>query len=459
MINPNIFREYDVRGIAATDLTDELAEKLGGAFGSKLRESGGRTVALGEDVRESSPRLVAGISRGLRATGCEVIRVGVVPTPALYFAVVHYGTDGGVMITGSHNPIEYNGFKLQIGTDSLHGEAIQDLRRRIDAGNFVEGKGVETSRPIRDAYEAMVVERCRPQRTFKIVADAGNGVAGPMAVSILEKLGHSVVPLYCEPDGRFPNHQPDPTVVDNMRDLMARVIAEKADLGVGYDGDADRIGVVDEGGTLLWGDQLLTLFARDVLERVPGGTIVYDVKCSRGVDEDVRAHGGRPLMWKTGHSLSKAKMKEERAPFAGEMSGHMFFNEGFFGHDDAIYGSTRFAAMLARWKEPVSKLRASLPQYVNGPEIRVDCTDEAKFRIVEEVAREFSASERVLTLDGARVEFEAPQFDGGWGLVRASNTQPVLVLRFESKSAEGYARIESRFRDALARYPEVSWPS
>ncbi|MFN8549409.1 MAG: phosphomannomutase/phosphoglucomutase [Candidatus Eisenbacteria bacterium] len=355
MINPNIFREYDVRGIAATDLTDELAEKLGRAFGSKLRELGGRTVALGEDVRESSPRLVAGISGGLRASGCEVIRVGVVPTPALYFAVVHYGTDGGVMITGSHNPIEYNGFKLQIGTDSLHGEGIQDLKRRIDAGTVVEGKGVETSRPIRDAYEAMVVERCRPERTFKIVADAGNGVAGPMAVSILEKLGHSVVPLYCEPDGRFPNHQPDPTVVDNMRDLMARVVAEKADLGVGYDGDADRIGVVDEGGTLLWGDQLLTLFARDVLERVPGGTIVYDVKCSRGVDEDVRAHGGRPLMWKTGHSLSKAKMKEERAPFAGEMSGHMFWSEGFFGHDDAIYGSARFAAMLARWKQPVSR--------------------------------------------------------------------------------------------------------
>ncbi|MBK8230556.1 MAG: phosphomannomutase/phosphoglucomutase [Candidatus Eisenbacteria bacterium] len=452
-MNPNIFREYDIRGIAERDLTDELAESLGRAFGTKLREKGGRTVAVGEDVRESSPRLVRGLSAGLRSTGCEVIRVGVVPTPALYYAVVHFGTDGGVMVTGSHNPIEYNGFKVQIGPESLHGEEIQDLRRRIEQGEFLTGSGSERERLIRDDYETMVVERCRPVRPLRIVADAGNGVAGPIAVSVLRKLGHTVFPLYCEPDGRFPNHQPDPTVLENMLDLIELVKREKADLGVGYDGDADRLGVVDETGVLLWGDQLLALFARDVLVRVPGAPIVFDVKCSQGLEEDIVAHGGRPIMWKTGHSLSKAKMKAENAPVAGEMSGHMFFNEGFFGHDDAIYGSARFAAIIAASGRPVSTHRLSLPQYVNSPEIRVDCTDEAKFRIVETVARDFAREYPVNAMDGARVTF--PE---GWGLLRASNTQPVLVLRFEARTAEGFAAIERRFRQALAVWPEVLWP-
>lgn len=453
-INPNIFREYDIRGLADRDLTDELAESLGRAFGTRVREQKGKSVAVGEDVRESSPRLVAALSKGLRSTGCDVVRVGVVPTPALYFAVVHLPADAGVMVTGSHNPIEYNGFKLQLGKESLHGEEIRDLLRRINERVVVSGTGVETSRPIRPDYEAMVVERCRPVRPLKLVADAGNGTAGPMAVSILSALGHTVVPLYCEPDGRFPNHQPDPTVEKNMRDLMALVVAEKADLGVGYDGDADRIGVVDEKGRLLWGDQLLALFARDVLTRVPGAPIVFDVKCSQGLEEDIKAHGGRPIMYKTGHSLTKAKMKEEKAPLAGEMSGHMFFGEGFFGHDDAIYASARFAAIIARSGQPVSAHLDSLPHYVNSPELRVDCTDEAKFRIVEELAAELGREHKVLAIDGVRV-----LFDDGWGLLRASNTQPVLVLRFEAKDAAGLARIEDTFRKKLARYPEVHWDS
>jgi len=449
----HIFREYDVRGIADRDLTDELAEHLGRAFGTRVRESGGRRVAVGEDVRESSPRLVAALGRGLRSTGCDVVRIGVVPTPALYYAVVFLGVDGGVMVTGSHNPIEYNGFKLQIGRESLHGDDVRDLRRRILEGKHASGAGEESVRPIGPDYVAMVTERCRPARPLKIVVDAGNGTGGPLGVEILEALGHQVTPLYCEPDGRFPNHQPDPTVEANMLDLMARVVAEKADLGVGYDGDADRLGVVDENGVLLWGDQLLALFSRDVLTRVPGAPIVFDVKCSQGLEEDIVAHGGRPIMWKTGHSLTKAKMKEEGAPLAGEMSGHMFFQEGFFGHDDAIYGSARFAAMLARSDRPLSAHRLSLPQYLNSPELRVDCTDEAKFGIVEEVAARFAAKHRVIAIDGARVIFE-----DGWGLVRASNTQPVLVLRFEARTADALARIEEEFRSALATYPEVHWP-
>lgn len=451
-INSNIFREYDIRGLADQDLSNELALLLGRAFGTLVREQGGRTVAMGEDVRESSPRLVASLSEGLRSTGCDVIRVGVVPTPALYFAVVHLPADAGVMVTGSHNPIEYNGFKLQLGRESLHGAEIRDLHRRIEASVFTAGEGVERERLIRSDYEAMIVERCRPVRPLKIVVDAGNGTGGPSGVAALRKLGHDVVPLYCEPDGRFPNHQPDPTVEKNMLDLMKRVVEEKADLGVGYDGDADRIGVVDERGRLLWGDQLLALFARDVLERVPGAPIVFDVKCSQGLEEDIRAHGGRPIMYKTGHSLTKARMKEEGAPLAGEMSGHMFFGEGFFGHDDAIYGSARFAAIVARSGKPVSWHLDSLPVYVNSPELRIDCTDEAKFRIVEELSAEFAREHDVITIDGVRVIF-----DDGWGLLRASNTQPVLVLRFEARDAVALARIEREFRGRLRRYPEVRW--
>jgi phosphomannomutase/phosphoglucomutase len=453
VINPNIFREYDIRGLADRELTDEAASLIARAFGSKIREEGGRIVVLARDVRESSPRLEAAWAHGMASCGLEVVRIGVAPTPVLYFAVATLPGDGGVVITGSHNPIEYNGFKLQKGTESLHGEGIQEIGRRAQEGRFVQGEGKLIDRSMLQAYQSMVLDRCRPQRPLKMVVDAGNGTAGPVAVPILEKLGHTVVQLYCEPDGRFPNHQPDPTVEAYMTDLKARVAAERADLGIGYDGDADRLGVVDETGRLLYGDQLLALFARDVLERVPGAPIVFDVKCSQGLEEDIRAHGGRPIMWKTGHSLTKAKMKEEHAPLAGEMSGHMFFQEGFFGHDDAIYGSARFSAILSRAPRPLSALLASLPHYFNSPEVRVECADDAKFRIVREAGEIFARGHQVIDIDGARVLFE-----DGWGLVRASNTQPVLVLRFEGKSQEALKRIEREFRSVLGRYPEVIWP-
>lgn len=453
MINPHIFREYDIRGVADADLSDEVARLVARAFGSVIRERGGRTVVLGRDVRLSSPRLDAAWTEGLVSTGLSVWRIGVAPTPVVYYAVAEWHADAGVMITGSHNPIEYNGFKLQLGPASLHGAAIRDLHRRIEDGRFERGEGEVREREVLDDYRRMVVERCRPARGLRIVIDAGNGTAGPVAVPILEALGHTVIPLYAEPDGRFPNHLPDPTVPELMRDLCARVVVERADLGLGFDGDADRLGAVDERGRLLLGDQLLALFARDVLARRPGAPIVFDVKCSLGLEEEIIARGGRPVMWKSGHSLTKAKMRELDAPLAGELSGHIFFGDGFYGHDDGIYGGARFAALVAGRDEALSVWADTLPRYENSPEIRVACADEAKFRVVAEASAEFARSRPVLDLDGARVTFS-----DGWGLVRASNTQPVLVLRFEGRTGESLRRIEMEFRRVLSAHPEVQWP-
>lgn len=453
MINPHIFREYDIRGVAEADLTDEAAGRIARAFGSVVREGGGRTVVLGRDVRLSSPRLRSAWAAGLAGCGLEVWDIGVVPTPVVYYAVAEWGADAGVMITGSHNPIEYNGFKLQAGPASLHGEAIQSLRARAEAGRFQTGEGRIEERDAVAAYRRMVVDRCRPSRGLRIVIDAGNGTAGPLAVPLLSDLGHEVIALYAEPDGRFPNHLPDPTVPELMRDLCARVVSERADLGLGFDGDADRLGVVTERGELLFGDQLLALFAQDVLARRPGAPIVFDVKCSRGLEEEIVARGGRPVMWRSGHSLTKAKMRELDAPLAGELSGHIFFGDGFYGHDDGIYGGARFAALASARAGTVSAWAGSLPHYVNSPEIRVACADEAKFRVVAGAAREFARTRPVIDLDGARVSF-----DDGWGLVRASNTQPVLVLRFEGRSRGAIEEIEREFRRVLAAWPEVSWP-
>ena len=451
-VTRHVFREYDVRGIAETELTNEFAEQLGRAFGSRLRQDGARTVVVGRDVRESSPRLVKNLAKGLSSTGLEVIDLGIIPTPGVYYGVVLLAADGGVVVTGSHNPIEFNGFKMQVGTASIHGEEIMDLARRIEEQDFAEGSGSHREVDLQSRYESMIVEKCSPARPLKVVLDAGNGVAGPTARAVFRALGHEVTELYLDPDGSFPNHQPDPTVEKYMVDLEAKVLEVGADVGCGFDGDGDRIGIVTETGRLLYGDQLLALFARDVLERKSGAPIVFDVKCSQGLEEDIRAHGGRPIMWKTGHSLTKAKMKEEKAPVAGEMSGHMFFLEDFFGHDDAIYAAARFVRQLSRDSRPLSAIVDTLPKYVNSPEVRIECPDDRKFPIVEELARQFARDHSVIGIDGARVAFE-----DGWGLVRASNTQPVLVLRFEAKTADGLARISETFRNALSRYPEVRW--
>ncbi len=451
-LNPYIFREYDIRGEADRDLPDDVVRSIGRAFAAQAREAGARTVAFGWDVRVSSPRIAKSFSDGLTMSGLDVWRIGVVPTPVLYFAVPHLGADGGAMITGSHNPPSQNGIKVSIGSASLHGEEIRALGDRIETGRFVEGKGTARDVDILDAYRRMILSRCQPARPLKIVLDMGNGCAGLVAGSVFRSLGHETIPLYEVPDGRFPNHQPDPTVPAYMDELCERVRADCADLGIGYDGDADRLGVVDETGVLLYGDQTLALFARDLLSRNPGAKIVFDVKCSQALEEDIGAHGGIPIMWRTGHSLTKAKMKEEGALLAGEMSGHMFFAEDFFGHDDAVYASARFAAYVSRQKESVSALRKSLPQYVNSPEIRLGCPDEVKFRIVEEVGRTLSARYPSITIDGVRT-----RIGSGWGLLRASNTQPVLVLRFEGRTREEVGRIEATFRRELSRYPEIRW--
>lgn len=448
----SIFREYDIRGIAAEDLTDEVAFHVGAAVATRLRREGATQLCLGRDVRESSPRLHAKVAEGIRGTGVGVIDVGVVPTPALYYSIVDRNAGGGVMITGSHNPIEYNGFKICRGTSPIWGEEIRAIRDQIRARDFEQGEGALEAFDVLPVYRKMVAGRFATERGLKVVVDAGNGTGGLVGPDILRDLGHDVRCLYCEPDGRFPNHLPDPTVAKYVVDLQAMVIREGADLGVGFDGDSDRIGLIDEQGKMVYGDQLLALYARELLERKPGVKILFDVKCSQGLEEDIRAHGGTPVMWKTGHSLLKAKMKADSIPLAGEMSGHMFFEEGYFGFDDALYGAARILDYLARTKEPLSALIASMPAYVNSPEVRVTCTDEAKFRIVEEVAAHFAKDHEVITIDGVRALFE-----DGWGLLRPSNTQPVLVLRFEARTAEGLSRIEGAFRDVLSRFPEVQW--
>ncbi len=445
-LNPNIFREYDIRGLHERDLTDGVVRRIGQAFGTYLRRRSKRTVAVGRDFRTSSPRLQAALTEGLRAAGCQVTLVGELPTPGLYFSIAHLGTDGGVQVTGSHNPIEYNGLKLCEGVQAVHGEQIRHLLDLVRREDFEKGAGGITERPTLDDYADMLVSKVKPAGRRRVVLDAGNGCAGPVAPGVFRRLGQEVVELYCEPDGTYPNHTPDPTVEANLQDLIRTVRSERADLGFGYDGDADRIGAVDGQGRIVWGDQLLALLARDVLEQVPGAPIVFDVKCSQGLEEDIRAHGGRPVMWKTGHSIMKAKMKEEGAPIAGEFSGHIFFARDYFGFDDAIYASVKLLEVVTRSGRTLGELRDSVPQYVSTPEIRIETTDEEKFAIVERVREAFRRRYEVVDIDGARV-----RFPDGWALVRASNTQPVLVARFEARTAERLDAIRDEVYAALER--------
>lgn len=447
MIAPHIFREYDIRGLHATELTDEAAEAVGRAFGTILRREGGRRVALGRDVRPSSERLADGAERGMTAAGLEVERVGVVPTPALYFAVATRGLDGGMQITGSHNPPEFNGFKMTKRVLPLYGAEIQAMRGLIERGDLESGPGRAVDRPVLDAYRAALVERLASPRGLRVVMDCGNGCAGTVVPQTFERMGHRVLPLFAELDGTFPNHLPDPTVPALLVPLQEEVRRSGADLGIGFDGDADRIGAVDAAGRIVWGDQILALLARDVLARVPGARIVFDVKCSQGLREDIAAHGGVPEMWKTGHSLLKSRLHETGAPIAGEMSGHMFFREGWFGFDDALFAAGRLLRYVAASGRTLAQLADSIPHYCATPETRLACSDEGKFAIVDELRRTFR--ERGLDvndIDGARVEF-----GDGWGLVRASNTQPVLVVRFEARTPERLQAIREVFMEPLRR--------
>jgi len=446
MLKPTIFREYDIRGIADEDLRDPDVELLGRGIGTYLRRQGARRVTLAADVRLSSERLRRALSKGLAASNLEVIDIGVAPTPVLYYSVFHLQADGAVMITGSHNPPEYNGFKIVAGHSTIYGEQIQQVRRLIEARDFLEGEGRVREADVITPYVAEVASQFNFERRLKVALDAGNGTTGPVLASILRRLNVDPIELYFEMDGRFPNHHPDPTQEENLADLKAAVRRHGAELGLAFDGDGDRLGAVDERGAVLWGDQLLLIFAREILQRKPGATFIGEVKCSQVVYDEIRRLGGRPIMWRTGHSLIKAKMKETQAELAGEMSGHMFFADRYYGYDDAIYAACRLMEIVARSGRPLSAQLEGLPRMFSTPEIRVDCPDEIKFQVIAQVAEEFRGRYDVIDIDGVRVLF--PQ---GWGLARASNTQPVLVLRFEAATEELLRQYRSLIEDAVAR--------
>jgi phosphomannomutase / phosphoglucomutase len=448
-IATGIFRQYDVRGIVGRDLTPEVARALGGAYAALMRERGVRgEVAVGRDNRPSGDALRDALVGGLTAAGVSVVDIGVVPTPLLYWSLHHLPVIGGIQITGSHNPPEYNGFKLSFGTESLHGHDIQHLLALIqrEAAPTDAGTGTVRREAVIDRYVADVVKRIGPiSRPMKVVYDCGNGAGALVAPQLMRALGLDAVGLFTESDGTFPNHHPDPTVPENLVDLVTAVTREGAEIGVAFDGDADRIGMVDGDGRIVWGDHILILYARDVLARTGRDQpIIFDVKCSQALADEITRAGGKPVMWKTGHSLIKDKMKELRAPIAGEMSGHMFFTEGFYGHDDALYGAARLLRIVADSGRTVRELLSDVPEFVSTPEIRVDCDDTRKFEIVARAVEHFRARHDVIDVDGVRV-----QFGDGWGLIRASNTQPIIVTRFEARTPARLAQIRAEMEGWL----------
>jgi phosphomannomutase/phosphoglucomutase len=432
------FREYDIRGIAGDDITRALAHSLGMAYATMLPENEGRPVVVGRDVRLTGPELQHALIAGLNAAGIDVIDIGMVPTPLAYFGVFHLDAAGCIMVTASHNPGEYNGFKMMLGRESMHGEQIRTLYARMHThieAAITAGTHVEMN--LLPAYHERLVHDIRLARPLKVVIDAGNGPSGIVAAPLFRDLGCEVIELYCEPDGNFPNHHPDPTVEANMRELSEAVIEHGADLGMGFDGDGDRLGIVDEHGRIIWGDMLLLLLSRHLLRTHPGATIISEVKCSQHMYDDIAAHGGQAIMWRTGHSPIKAKMKQTGALLAGEMSGHIFFADRYFGFDDAVYAGGRIMEMLAAQDAPMSALLDDVPAAVTTPEIRVDCADSRKFALVEEAKTHFGRQGYdIIDVDGMRLKFA-----DGWGLLRASNTQPSLVLRFEAPNAARLAEM------------------
>jgi phosphomannomutase/phosphoglucomutase len=446
----NIFREYDIRGLVDKEISDQDVITLGRSIGTYMESRGVRRITLGRDCRLSGDRYRDLLLEGLVASGRQVLDVGVCPTPLLYYSVWHYAADGGVMITASHNPPEYNGFKVLAGKSTIHGQEIRKLYDIAEAGQFAGGRGSVQNEEIVGPYMDYVAGNIELAGPLKLAVDAGNGTAGPVAVPLMQRLGIEVLPLYCEMDGRFPNHEPDPTVLENIAELRRVVVREGLRVGVAYDGDSDRVGAVDETGQPIWGDMLLAIFARSILKDNPGATFIGEVKCSKNLYDDIKAHGGVPVMWKAGHSLIKQKMAETGALLAGEMSGHMFFKHRWFGFDDAIYASLRLAELLSANPAPLSTWLADLPRMINTPEIRVDCPDELKFKVVAEVTARMREDYEVVDVDGVRVTFP-----DGWGLVRASNTQPALVMRFEAESQarldEIQALVEGAVKDARDR--------
>ncbi|MBN21597.1 MAG: phosphomannomutase [Bdellovibrionaceae bacterium] len=453
-MNPSIFREYDVRGIAGKDLSAEFARELGLAYAKMIKEElplnedSPYQVSVGRDCRLSGEEYASALVDGLRAGGIDVITLGVCPTPLTYFSVFHHNFDGGIMVTGSHNPMEYNGFKIGIGKSTIHGSQIQRLREIMEGGPTPSNsQGNLREIEIIPEYIEYVHHHAKKTKPLKVVLDAGNGTAATVAPPLFKALGAEVIELYCTLDGRFPNHHPDPTVPENLKDLIAKVTETKADFGVAFDGDSDRIGLVAENGQILYGDEIMVILSREILKEHPGATVISEVKSSRRLYEDISKNGGNPIMWKTGHSLIKSKMKETKALLAGEMSGHIFFADRFFGFDDAVYAATRIFEILSHTDKTLSQLIEDLPPVVNTPEIRVDCEEEKKFALVEETKARLKETEyQINDIDGVRVDF-----GDSWGLVRASNTQPVLVLRFEAPTENRLNEVRKIVESALTQ--------
>jgi phosphomannomutase/phosphoglucomutase len=443
-INPQIFREYDIRGVVNKDLTPDIVKILGQGFGTYMAQLGRKELVVGRDGRLSSEVYKDALIESLISTGCNVVNIGLCPTPVYYFSIFHLDKDGGMMITGSHNPPEFNGFKVSVGKSTIFGEEIQNLRQLIGKGEFVGGKGKVSQGEIIRPYHHYIKKNIHLNKRMRVVIDAGNGTAGILAGPLLRDLGCEVEELYCEVDGRFPNHFPDPTIPGNLKDLIDRVKKHRADVGIGYDGDADRIGVVDDQGNIIWGDQLMILFSREILKDKKGASFVAEVKCSQNLFDDIEKHGGKAMMWRTGHSLIKEKMKQEKAALGGEMSGHIFFADRYFGYDDAIYASCRLIELLSKTDQKLSQLLSDVPKTFITPEIRVDCPDEIKFKVVETVKEALRKDYPIIDVDGVRVKF-----GDGWGLVRASNTQPVLVLRFEAMTEKRLQTIKKLVEDKV----------
>ena len=443
-INPQIFREYDIRGVVNKDLTPDIARTLGKGFGTHMANLGHKELVVGKDGRLSSKDFEDALIEGLISTGCHVVNIGLCPTPVYYFSIFHLDKDGGAMITGSHNPPEFNGFKVSVGKSTIFGEEIQNLRRLIEKEEFVVGKGFVSNKEIIQSYQDYIKKNIHIEKRMRVVIDAGNGTGGIVAGPLFRDLGCEVEELYCKVDGRFPNHFPDPTIPANLKDLIDRVKKNQADVGIGYDGDADRIGVVDDQGNIIWGDQLMILFSREILKYKKGAVFVAEVKCSQNLFNDIEKHGGKAIMWRTGHSLIKEKMKEEKAVLGGEMSGHIFFADRYFGYDDAIYASCRLIELLSKTNKKLSQLLSDVPKTSITPEIRVDCPDEIKFQVVEKVKEALRKDYPIIDVDGVRVKFEH-----GWGLVRASNTQPALVLRFEALTDKHVQDIKKLVEDKV----------
>ena len=451
-INPYIFREYDIRGVVANDFPPDFVQALGRGFGTFVRRQGGKEITISGDVRLSTPDLIHVFKNGVLETGIDIINIGIIPTPVNYYSMFKLDVAGAVQITGSHNPPEMNGFKLSFQKAAVYGKQIQEIKNLLVNDDFERGEGTEVRYKLLEEYISMIIEKISFGRKMKVAMDCGNAAACLAAPQIFKALQVDLTELYCEVDGRFPNHHPDPTVSENIKDLVRTVKDGQYDVGIAYDGDADRIGVVDELGNIVWADTIMSLFLPEIVKQ--GDEILFDVKCSQALEDEIIRLGGKPVIWKTGHSLIKQKMKELGCKFGGEMSGHLFFADDYFGYDDAIYVSARFVQMLSNQNKKLSDLIAALPQYYSTPELRMECVnDEEKFKIAKSAADYFKKNYDCLDIDGVRIKF-----NDGWGLVRASNTQPVIVCRFEAENPESLEEIKSLVLNKLVEYGDVRIP-